>query len=272
MSGRLRTTAFRRALVSLVVVVVLYGVAAEAGSRLLPRQVWLGQHYMENLDLVPTYPSLAEELVYLVRSGLLPRGAAASTGRVVAGLLLGAAVGVPLGLAMARRRRLGHALAPWVALLRFTPAMALLPLYVLWLGVGEAPKILLIATAVAVVTREGAAAGVRSVAPVYLDAAAALGAPPALVLRRIVLPAALPHLLASLRIAVGLAWVTMVVAELIAPEMPSLGYLLALSNVYPRVATITLGIATIGLLVLVSDALTLALYQRATRWMRRRDE
>jgi ABC-type nitrate/sulfonate/bicarbonate transport system permease component len=265
-------TAVRRAVVSLVVFAGLYGIASEAGSSFLPRRMWLGPHYLENVELLPTYASIGEELVYLLRSGLLPRSAAASTGRVLAGLLLGAAVGIPLGLAMARRPRLGHALAPWVVLVRFTPALALLPLYVLWLGAGEAPKILLIATAAAVVMREGAEAGVRGVARVHLDAAAALGASRALVLRRIVLPAALPDLLASVRIAVGLAWVTMVVAELIAPEMPSLGYLLALSGAYPRVPTIALGIATIGLLVLGSDAVALALYRRTTRWMRRRDD
>jgi NitT/TauT family transport system permease protein len=261
----------RRATVSLLVLAVLYGIASEAGSAVLPRRMWLGPHYIENVELLPTYASLGEELVYLVRSGLLPRGAAASSARVLAGLVLGAAVGVPLGLAMARRPWLGHALAPWVVLVRFTPALALVPLAVLWLGTGEASKIVLIALAVAVVTREGAVAGVAGVARVHLDAAAALGAPRGLVLRRIVLPAALPHLLASVRIAVGLAWVTMVVAELIAPEMPSLGYLLALSGAYPRVPTIALGIATIGLLVLASDALTLVFYERATRWMRRRD-
>lgn len=267
-----RTRRLRRAIISFWILAALYGVAAEAGSGVLPRRIWLGPHYIENVELLPTYPSLAEELVYLVQSGLLPRGAAVSTARVLAGLVLGIAVGLPVGLAMARRPRLGHALAPWVVLLRFTPALALVPLYVLWLGAGEAPKILLIATAVAVVAREGAEAGVRGVARVHLDAAAALGAPRALVLRRVVLPAALPHLLSSFRIAVALAWVTMVVAELIAPEMPSLGYLLALSNAYPRVPTLVLGIATIGLLVLGSDAVALALYQRATRWMRRRDD
>ena len=272
MIGIVRAARVRRSMMSLAVLAAVYGVAAEVGGEVLPHRFWLGPHYIENVELLPRYASLAEELVYLVRSGLLPRGAVASTARVLGGLALGAAVGIPLGLAMARRPRLGHALAPWVALVRFTPALALLPLYVIWLGTGEAAKILLIATAVAVVTREGAAAGVASVARVHLDAAAALGAPRALVLRRIVLPAALPALLASFRIAVALAWVTMVVAELIAPEMPSLGYLLALSGAYPRVATIVLGLGTIGLLVLGSDALALALYQRATRWMRRRDD
>jgi len=91
------------------------------------------------------------------------------------------------------------------------------------------------------------------------------------VLRRLVIPAAVPSVLASLRIAVALAWVTMVVAELIKPTMPSLGYLLALAGAYPRVPTMLIGIVTIGALVLASDVLALWVDQRATRWMRRRD-
>jgi NitT/TauT family transport system permease protein len=133
-------------------------------------------------------------------------------------------------------------------------------------------KVGLIATGVAVVTLQGAYQGVRGIPRVYWDSAASLGAPRRLLVRRIILPAALPQILASLRIAVGLAWVTVVVAELIKPTMPSLGYLLALAGAYPRVPTIMIALATIGLLVLISDGLTLMAYRWATRWMRRRHE
>ena len=88
-------------------------------------------------------------------------------------------------------------------------------------------------------------------------------------LRRIVLPAALQRIVSSLRIAIMLAWVTVVVAELIQPTMPSLGYLLALAGAYPRVPTIVVALGAIAILVLVSDALVLAGYRRATRWMKR---
>ena len=123
---------------------------------------------------------------------------------------------------------------------------------------------------VAVVTLQGAYQGVRGIPGVYWDAAAALAAPRSLVLRRIVFPAALPQILASLRIAIALGWVTIIAAELIKPSMPSLGYLLALAGAYPRVPTIVIALAAIALLVLVSDGLTLAAYRWATRWMRRR--
>jgi len=236
----------------------------------LPRRVWIAVHDIQDVELVPPYASLAEEAVFLVRSGILPGGVVVSGLRVLGGLVLGAALGIPLGFATASARPFGYLVEPWVVFFRFTPALALLPLFVLWFGFGEASKILLIAAGVAVVTLQGAFDGVRGVPRVYLDAAASLGARRRDVVGRVVLPAALPDIVASLRIATGLAWVTLVVAELVAPAMPSLGYLLALSGAYPRVPTIVVALATIGTLVLVSDAIALTAYHRATAWKRRR--
>jgi ABC-type nitrate/sulfonate/bicarbonate transport system permease component len=236
---RLRlATPLRRGLVSLGALALAYGLVAQVAGGFLPRRIWMTVHYIEDVELLPPYRSLAEELVFLVRSGILQGSVAISTGRVLQGLALGAAVGMPLGLAMARVARLEYLMDPWVTLFRFTPALALLPLYVLWFGFGEASKVLLIATGVAVVTLLGAYQGARDVPRVYLEAAVSLGASRWMVLRRVILPAALPQILSAIRIAVGLAWVTIVVAELIDARMPSLGYLLALAGAYPRVPTI----------------------------------
>lgn len=260
----------RRGLLSFAALAVLYGVAAQVGSGFLPRRIPMAVHYIEDVELLPTYASLLEEAVFLVRAGILQNSILVSTGRVVEGLLLGSGIGIPLGLAMGRAARVEYLLDPWVTFFRFTPALALLPLYVLWFGFGEVSTILLIATGVGVVTLLGAYAGVRDIPRVYLEAAVSLGASRGMVWRRIILPAALPQIFSGVRIAVGLAWVTLVVAELIGAKMPSLGYLLTLAGAYPRVPTIVAGIATIGCLVLVFDALALGLYKRATRWMRRR--
>ncbi len=264
-----RWTRTRRALLVLVALAVLYGIAAELGRRWLPHRIWMDVHYIDDVELLPPYRSLAEEMVFLLQSGILPSSIAVSTGRILIGFVLGAAVGILLGLATGRTPRVEYLADPWVTFLRFTPALALLPLYVVWFGYGETSKVLLIATNVAVVTLLGAHQGVRSVPRVYLDAAAALGASPKLVFQRVVLPVAFPQIFASLRIALGLAWVTIVVAELIDAKMPSLGYLLTLAGAYPRVPTMMIGIATIGTLVLVFDLLALFLHARATRWMKR---
>lgn len=264
------STRLRRGLVALVALAVLYGVASEIGKAVLPHRIWMTVHYIEDVELIPPYSSLLEETVFLVRAGILQKSILVSAGRVMQGLLLGSAIGIPLGLAMAWVARLEYLVDPWVTFFRFTPALALLPLYVLWFGFGEVSKILLIATGVTVVTLLGAYQGVRTIPHIYLEAAASLGASKRMILQRIILSAALPQIFSSVRIAVALAWVTIVVAELINPKMPSLGYLLALAGAYPRVATMLVGVATIGFLVLIFDMIALGLYNKATRWMRRK--
>lgn len=258
-----------RALLSLAVVALVYGAAAELGRRWLPHRVWMGTHYIEDLELLPPLASLAEEMSFLLQSGILLSSILVSAGRVLLGFLLGAAIGTLLGLATGRAARLEYLVEPWVTLLRFTPAIALLPLFVLWFGFGEVSKVLLIATNVGVVALLGAHQGVRSVPRVYLEAAASLGAGEKLIFRKVVLPVAFPQIFASLRVALGLAWVTIVVAELIDAKMPSLGYLLTLAGAYPRVPTMLIGIASVGALVVLFDLAALALHARATRWMTR---
>lgn len=269
MIARARSPRIRRAVVAFAILAALYGVVAEVGSRVLPRLTLIGFHEYD-VELFPPYASLVEEAVFLVRAGIWQASVVASGLRVLSGLALGALVGIPLGVAMAWAPRFGALVEPWFVFFRFTPALALLPLYVLWFGLGELSRVLLIASGVAVVTLQGAFEGVRGVPRVYLDAARSLGASRRAIFRRVVLPAALPHVVSSLRIATGLAWVTIVVAELVRPTMPSLGYLLALSGGYARVPAIVVTLATIGALVLVSDTLAVFGYLRATGWMRRR--
>lgn len=259
----------RRAVVAILTLAAIYGIAAEIGRGRLPDRIWMGSHYVENVQLLPTFGSLAEEGEFLLESRILPESIVVSTRRVMVGLVLGSWVGILLGLATGWAARLEYLADPWVTFFRFTPALALLPLYVVWFGYGETSKVLLIATGVSVVTLLGAYQGVRGVPRVYLDAAASLGAGRELVFRKIVLPLAVPAIFASVRIAVALAWVTIVVAELIDARMPSLGYLLALSGAYPRVPQMLIAIATVGALVLVFDLLVLLLHARATRWMAR---
>jgi len=250
---------------------MLYGAVAQISSPYLPRRVWMGAHYIEDVEFLPTYGSLATEMVFLLRSGTLVGGILVSGGRVLAGLMAGTLVGLSVGLAAVAEPRVGALLLPWVTLVRFAAALALLPLYVLWFGFGESARILLIATGVGAVIFLGVVQGASHVPRVYLESAAVLGFPLPMTLRRVVLPCALPQIFSSLRIGVALAWTTIVVAELVDPQPPSLGYLLTLAATYPRVPTILIGILTIGLLVLASDRVLLAVYGRATGWMERRE-
>ncbi|MFL5247713.1 MAG: ABC transporter permease [Myxococcales bacterium] len=262
-------TRAKRAVVALCAAAALYVAVAEVGKGRLPDRIWMGAHYIDNIQLLPTWRSLFEEGTFLVESNILVDSALVSTKRVAIGLAIGSLVGIALGLLTGAAARLEALAEPWVLFFRFTPALALLPLYVVWFGYGEASKVLLIATNVAAVTLLGAHEGVRRVPRVYLEAATALGARGFFRFRKVVLPAAFPAIFASVRVAAGLAWVTIVVAELIDARMPSLGYLLALAGAYPRVPTMLIAIAAVGALVLLFDGLALLLHARATRWMRR---
>ena len=259
----------RRAVIALGAIAALYMLAAQIGHGRLPDRIWMGAHYVDNVQLLPTWRSLVEEGTFLLESKILVESIAVSTRRVVLGLLVGSVAGILLGLLTGLATRLESLADPWVTFFRFTPALALLPLYVVWFGYGESSKVLLIATNVAVITFLGAHHGVRGVPRVYLDAAASLGADGWLRFRRVILPAAFSSIFASVRVAAGLAWVTIVVAELINPQMPSLGYLLALAGAYPRVPTMLIGLATVGALVLVFDLAALLLHAWGTRWMER---
>ena len=262
-------TRARRAGIALVALTAFYVLAAEILHDRLPERIWMGAHYVDNVKLLPTWRQLTEEAVFLIQSSILVDSVVVSTRRVTLGLLLGSVAGILLGLLTGAASRLEALADPWVTFFRFTPALALLPLYVVWFGYGESSKVLLIATNVAVVTFLGAHQGVRGVSRVYLDAAASLGADRWLRFRKVILPAAFPSIFASIRVAAGLAWVTIVVAELINAQMPSLGYLLALAGAYPRTPTMMIGLATIGALVMVFDLLALLLHAWGTRWMER---
>src|SRR5262249_2894379 len=213
-------TRLRRALVAIGALAVLYGIAAQIGQKWLPHRIWMDVHYIDDVELLPTYRSLGEELVFLLQSGILPSSIAVSTGRILIGFFLGACAGILLGVATGRSRRIEDLAEPWVTFLRFTPALALLPLYVVWFGYGEPSKVLLIATNVAVVTLLGAHQGVRGVPRVYLDSAASLGAGSWLRFRKVVLPAAFPSIFASVRIPAGLALVVLSIAQFIPPKLP----------------------------------------------------
>lgn len=177
------------------------------------------------LDLVPALflPSplaVLDRLARLVTEGFvdatLTQHLAASLLRVFAALAAALAIGVPAGLAISLSTVGRGILDPVVEFLRPIPPLAYLPLVVIWAGIGEAAKVLVIGLAMLPPVILATAAGVRGVDRNRVNVARALGATPAQVLRFVVLPSALPSLLTGTRIALGAGWSTLVAAELVA--------------------------------------------------------
>lgn len=182
--------------------------------------------------------------------------------RVVAAFALAALTAVPAGLLMGTSRVARGVLDPVIEFYRPLPPLAYLPLIVIWFGIDETAKILLIYLAcfapIAMATR----AGVAGVASEPLHAALSMGATHWQLLRHVILPAALPEILVGLRIAIGFGWTTLVAAEMVAATA-GLGQLVLNASSFLRTDIVVMGIVLIGAIAWWFD---LAM-RRLERWL-----
>jgi taurine transport system permease protein len=149
----------------------------------------------------------------------------ASLGRIFGALAAAVVIGVPAGIAIASSRTGKGILDPIVEFLRPLPPLAYLPLIIIWLGIGEASKITVIALAMLPPIIISTASGVRSASKDHINAARSFGATRWQVLRHVILPGAVPSILTGTRIALGAGWSTLVAAELIAASR-GLGFMI----------------------------------------------
>jgi ABC-type nitrate/sulfonate/bicarbonate transport system permease component len=183
--------------------------------------------------------------IEMVRSGELQRDILASLSRVVQGFLLAAIIGVAVGTAVGRSRRLEYLVEPTIELLRPIPPLAFLPMMVLWFGIGETSKVAFIAYAAFFPIFTTTVEGIKYVDPLLLRAAASLGATERDIFRYVVLPAAMPNIITGLRIGFGLSFFVIVAAEFIAADS-GLGFLINDARTFFLVANMLLGAAVIG--------------------------
>ncbi len=201
----------------------------------------------------------------LLASGELPWHLAVSLARVLAGLAIGLTVGAGLALA-AGLSRLGEDIvdAP-VQMLRTLPFLALVPLFILWFGIGETPKIALVALGTAFPIYLNLFAGIRGVEPRLVEMGRVFGLDRAGLLRHVVLPGALPSALVGLRYSLGVAWLSLVVAEQV-NATAGIGYLINDARDFLRTDVIMVGLVLYALLGLLADSLVRALERRLLAW------
>jgi taurine transport system permease protein len=184
--------------------------------------------------------------------------AATSLQRVFIAFAVAAGIGVPLGLAMGVNRWARGLLAPPIAFYWPVPPLAYLPLIIIWLGIGEAAKVTLIALAMFAPIVIAAQAGVRSVSEGRIQAALSLGASRSQVFFHVIARGALPEILTGLRIAIGAGWGTLVAAELVAATK-GLGFMTLSAAQFLVTEVVFVGIFTIAALaILCLGALRLA--------------
>ena len=190
---------------------------------------------------------------------------AASLTRIVIALLASVLLGVPFGIAMGLSSTMRGILDPIIELYRPVPPLAYLPLMVIWFGIGETSKILLIYLAIFAPVAMSALAGVKSAQQVRVRAAQSLGASRAQVLWFVILPGALPEILTGLRIGLGVGWSTLVAAELIAATR-GLGFMVQSAGEFLATDVVLAGIAVIAVIAFILELGLRALQRRLTPW------
>ncbi|MDJ0037784.1 taurine ABC transporter permease TauC [Pantoea allii] len=189
----------------------------------------------------------------------------ASLTRMLIALTAAAAIGIPVGIAMGISPVVRALIDPLIELYRPVPPLAYLPLMVIWFGIGETSKILLIFLAIFAPVVLSTVAGVRNAQQVRLRAAASLGANRWQQLRWVILPGALPEILTGLRIGLGVGWSTLVAAELIAATR-GLGFMVQSAGEFLATDVVLAGIAVIAVVAFSLELSLRALQRRLTPW------
>ena len=235
--------------------IVLGGIAAVGIGFLLFWQFGIG--YIVNQRYISTPVDVASSLVERIGSGDLPRHIAATMIAAGGGYLIGIAVGLIGAFALLMTRRGYEVLEPFLLAFYSIPKIALAPLFIMWFGLALTPKLLLAALMVFFIVFMNTVAGVRNVDRGLVDVARVLGAKRLQLIRRILIPAAAPSIMAAIRVTFARAMVGAILAEFIASR-EGLGYMIVRAARQFDIATVFAGVVVIAALVmLVNTAIRL---------------
>jgi ABC-type nitrate/sulfonate/bicarbonate transport system permease component len=218
-----------------------------------------------NKVLFPPPTKVVGTLWPMILSGEIAHNVIVSLGRAGAGFLIATVLGIAAGVMTARLRVLQHLTEPLLHGFRAIPVIALVPVSVLWFGIGETAKIVLVATGAFFPIWIATFIGVRDVHIVYLRSAACLGAGRIATMFWVILPAALPFILAGLRQAMAISLIVLVAAEL-SGATAGVAYMMSMGHQLFRVDVMFIGLLLLGTLGFVFDRLFVLLTQRLFPW------
>ncbi len=229
--------------------------------------IWHLSVRVAHTTIFPSPEDVARGVIELFHKGLLVSYTRDSLIRVAAGYLLGVILGIPLGIMMGWYGALADALNPVVQMMRPISPLAWMPLSIVWFGVSDMAPIFLIFLGSFFNVLVATMNGVRNVPPMYIQAGRNFGLTSAALFRRVIFPAILPRVVTGLRISLGIAWLVVVAAEMIAVNS-GLGYLIIDSrNAGKRYDLVVAGMLLIGLVGLGLDILVRRLERlKSVRW------
>jgi ABC-type nitrate/sulfonate/bicarbonate transport system permease component len=198
----------------------------------------------------------------------LPEAVLSSVSMTLLGFLMGTALGIGIGVTMAYSKVTRELFGGILDFLRPVPALALIPLFILWFGIGRGPQIALIVFGTSVILGLTTIEAIRNVPPVYIRAALTLGASRFMIYRTVIVPSITPHILGAIRVAGVASWGLDVAAEFIGAQT-GLGYLIIVRQQYLDTPGILLIVVIYSLLALGLDHLIRAVERPITKWTER---
>ena len=214
-----------------------------------------------NPHLLPPPGSVLRTAVPMVTTGELARNMLASLSRIAVGFTFGSLAGALLGVSLARFRGLGDFLDPVIQLFRFLSPTAMIPIAVIWFGIGETSKYFLIFYATVFIVLINTAAGVLRTPAIRIRAAQSMGASELAIFFLVVIPSSMPYMLAGMRIALASAFMAIIPAEMLAADS-GLGYLLQQSGLLVETNRIFVALAVISALGFLADLV----FRAVTGW------
>ncbi len=212
-----------------------------------------------------TYLQFYEYLTGIANDRPLWEHFAASMLRVFSAFALGCVTAIPIGIAMGMSRVWKGIFDPPIELLRPLPPLAYLPLIIIWFGIGEIPKVLLIFLSCFAPLAMAARSGMRSASQEQMNAAYSMGASYGQVIRHVVLPAAMPEILVGMRVSIGFGWSTLVAAEMVAANV-GLGQMVLNASNFLRTDIVVMGIIVIGSVAYMFDLLMRWVEDKVVPW------
>jgi taurine transport system permease protein len=248
-------SSLRISIVTIVSLLLAWTVVTNAGwikPLFLPSPQSVGLQFWEYLTGVANDKPLWQHFV-------------ASMGRVFAAFALAVVTAVPVGIAMGMSRVARGIFDPPIEFYRPLPPLSYLPLIIIWFGIDELPKVLLIFLSCFAPLALAARSGMKSASQEQMNAAFSMGATYTQVIRHVILPSALPEILVGMRIAIGFGWTTLVAAEMVAANV-GLGQMVLNASNFLRTDIVIMGIVVIGVVAYLFDLLMRWVEKRLVPW------
>lgn len=218
-----------------------------------------------NTSVMSTPSIIGKTFISLCQKGTMQKNILVSTRRVLIGFLYGTLTGIVLGILMGQFEKINKAFAVIVGLLRPIPMIGWTPLFILWMGLGESSKIMIIAISAFWSVLVNTIDGIKGVDRKYLEIASILEKSKWDNIIHIILPSIAPSIFTGIRLGFSNAWRGVVAAEMIAATA-GIGYMISFAREMAQPATLLLGLLTIGLICLLIDYVILWLQRKLFRW------